>query len=225
MLQACERCPKKDECKAFYDQRFERMKNYINSIDADLFCQSVHLCASKSQSQSKIIIDELNQCTTCINYFDQRKENLEQGVNRLIPYLKDLCQRYSLKQCDDVLQGLQQNILPTVKNLQSKQVCSELGFCSLSAENGAMSFDYYRKAIEDELEEKICSSLGPFESLCQQVLHGNRKQVQTVKINDNIRDLLHIGEDKTSVNLLSAVNQGKFGEDELKDERMSLVSV
>lgn len=76
-----------------------------------------------------------------------------------------------------------------------------------------MSFDYYRKAIEDELEDKICASLGPFESLCKQVLHGNHEQVQTVKINDNIRDLLHIGEDKTSVNLLSAANQAECSRD------------
>ena len=211
MLQACERCPKKDECKAFYDQRFERAKTYINSIDVNLYCQAIHLCASKSQSAA-IITDELNQCTTCITYFDQRKENLEQGVNRLIPYLKDLCQRYNLKQCDDVLQGLQESIVPAVKQWQGKQICNQLGFCSLSDDNGAMSFDYYRKAIEDELEDKICASLGPFESLCKQVLRGNHKQVQTVKINDNIRDLLHIGEDKTSVNLLSAANQGKNNE-------------
>ena len=138
------------------------------------------------------------------------KENLEQGINRLVPYFKDLCQRYNLKQCDEVLQGIEQSILSTIKQLESKEICNQLGFCSLSNENTEMSFDYYRKSIEDELEEKICSTLGPFQSLCKQILHGNHKQVQTVKINDNIRDLLHIGVEKNSINLLSAVNQGRI---------------
>lgn len=70
-----------------------------------------------------------------------------------------------------------------------------------------MNFDAYEKQMEDEIEKNICSTLGPFQSLCKQVIRGNRKQIQTVKINYNIKDLMQIG---MKNNLFTAATLSKF---------------
>lgn len=71
-----------------------------------------------------------------------------------------------------------------------------------------MDFEQFEKHLEDEFDKNVCSTLGPFESLCKQMIRGNRKQVETLKINYNIKDLMSIGEKKTA-NFFTAANLGK----------------
>lgn len=95
--------------------------------------------------------------------------------------------------------------------MNPQQICNSIGFCSTN--ENEMDFDVYEKYLEDEIDKNICSTLGPFESLCKQVIQGNRKQIQTVKINYNIKDLMQIGEQMKNgmtKNYLSAANLGKF---------------
>ena len=72
-----------------------------------------------------------------------------------------------------------------------------------------MDFDKYEKYLEDEIDKNVCSTLGPFETLCKQMIRGNRKQIQTVKINYNIKDLMQIGEKNTKT-FFTAANLGKI---------------
>ena len=72
-----------------------------------------------------------------------------------------------------------------------------------------MNFETYEQVLVDELDKNICSTLGPFETLCKQVIRGNRKQIETVKINYNIKDLMNIGE-PLKQNFFTAANLSKW---------------
>lgn len=95
----------------------------------------------------------------------------------------------------------------SIGNVDPKQVCTSIGFCSTTNEENQMDFDAYEKHLEDEIDNNVCSTLGPFQSLCKQVIRGNRKQIQTVKINYNIKDLMQIG---MKNNLFTAATLSKF---------------
>ena len=45
------------------------------------------------------------------------------------------------------------------------------------------NIDDYEHAFIDEIGTNVCPMLGPFEALCQQVVHGDGKQVQAVSLN------------------------------------------
>lgn len=118
-------------------------------------------------------------------------------------YFDDICQRFELKPCQVFVQQLQQSVEKMLNAVDPRETCRQIGFCSTAVEASQATFEQYEKYLVDEVEKEICSTLGPFESLCQQMLRGNSEQIQTVKINYNIRDLMQIGEVK-SKNLLSA---------------------
>lgn len=61
-----------------------------------------------------------------------------------------------------------------------------MGFCE---QNAAHNIDDYEHAFVEEITKQVCSTLGPFETLCQQVVQGDSKQVQTINLNNiNIDD-------------------------------------
>ena len=110
-------------------------------------------------------------------------------------YFDDVCQRFAGKQCQVFVKQIQDSVKQSVENFNPKQTCTLIGFCSTTTNvENDVDFDRYEKYLEDEIDKNICSTLGPFESLCKQVIRGNTKQIQTVKMNYNIKDLMQIGE-------------------------------
>ena len=61
-----------------------------------------------------------------------------------------------------------------------------------------MDFDQYGKFLEDEIQTNVCTNLGPFETLCKQVIHGDTQGIQALKINYDIKDLMQLGKELTS---------------------------
>ena len=197
MLQACERCPKKDECRAFYNKRYDNIEAYVSSIDGDQMCQSLRLCSSSSSALTS------NQCSTCVERLQTRKEGARLAVDRVALYFDDLCQRFAPKQCQTFVQQIKQSAEQAIDRFDPKETCKRIGFCAATGVTEPMDFGVFEKHMEDELDENVCSTLGPFQTLCKQVIRGNRKQIQTVKINYNIRDLMQVGESR-ALNLFSA---------------------
>jgi hypothetical protein len=107
---------------------------------------------------------------------------------------------------------IQTSFEESVKNFDPKQTCTIIGFCSTNAKQDEIDFDTFEKYLEDEIDKNICSTLGPFESLCKQVIRGNRKQIETIHINYNIKDLMNIGEMKGGMtkNFFSAASLSKL---------------
>jgi hypothetical protein len=192
----------KDQCRTYYNQRFDDINTYLDSIDANQFCQTLHLCSTTS-----VIVIDTDKCSTCVERLQSRKEGILQAVNRLAAYFDDLCQRFANKQCQVFVKQIQTSFEESIGNFDPKQVCTVIGFCSTMKDTNQMDFDAYEKYLENEIDKNVCSTLGPFESLCKQVIRGNRKQIQTTKINYNIKDLMQIGQTE---NLFSAVNISKF---------------
>ena len=191
----------KDKCRDFVNNQFDSLNAYIDSIDANQFCQNLHLCTTTTT------VIETDKCTTCTQRLQSKKEVILQAVDRLAAYFDDLCQRFANNQCQTFVKQLQTSIETSIRNIDPKQICTVFGFCSGGKYAQQMDFDIYEKYLEDELDKNVCSTLGPFESLCKQVIRGNRKQVQTVKINFNIKDLMQLGQTE---NLFSAANIRKF---------------
>ncbi len=190
----------KDKCRDFFNHQFDSLNAYIDTIDPNQFCQTLHLCTTTA-------IIETDACSTCVDRLQSKKEGIVQAVDRLAAYFDDLCQRFANKQCQTFIKQIQTSVETSLQNVDPKQMCTLFGFCSTGNDAHQMNFDAYEKYLEDELDKNVCSTLGPFESLCKQVIRGNRKQVQTVKINFNIKDLMQIGQTE---NLFSAANISKF---------------
>ncbi|CAF3793085.1 unnamed protein product [Rotaria sp. Silwood1] len=188
LLRTCERCPSKDQCRDYYNQRFNNIKSYINNINADQFCQSLHLCSTS------LIIIHTDQCSKCLESLQSRKVTLLHALDRIVSYFDDICQRFAGKQCQIFLKQIQDSFQKSIENFDPKQTCHIIGFCSIKNIPDEIDFDKYEKYLEDEIDKNICSILGPFETLCKQTIHNNRKQIETVKINYNIKDLMQIGE-------------------------------
>ncbi|UJR26418.1 hypothetical protein I4U23_007750 [Adineta vaga] len=203
LLRTCERCSVKDQCRDYYNRRFDNLKSYLNNIDPAQFCQNIHLCAS---SHNTIGTDK---CTTCVERLQQRKDGILRGIDRVATYFDDLCQRFAGQQCQVFVKQIRTSFEESVKQFDPKQTCTAIGFCSTTNE---MDFDKFEKFLEDELDKSVCSTLGPFESLCKQMIRGNRKQIETIKINYNIKDLMQIGEKKTT-NFFTASNLNKCSQD------------
>jgi hypothetical protein len=160
----------------------------VNKINVDQFCQSIRLCSTAA------ITVEKSLCTECVEQFNQRKDNLLLTMNRLMTYFDDVCQRFDLKPCQSFVQQLQQTIPQVLNSFDAAATCHKIGFCSITSVASHVDLVSFGKHLEDEVESSLCPALGPFQSLCQQFVHGNRKQIETSKINFNIRDLMQIGE-------------------------------
>ena len=199
LLRTCERCTVKDQCRDYYNQRFDNLKSYINNIDAQQFCQNIRLCATAHS------VIQGDKCATCVDRLQQRKDGILRGIDRVASYFDDLCHRFAGEQCQVFVKQIQNSFEQSVRDFDPKQTCTAIGFCGA---NTAMDFGKFEKYLEEEFDKNVCSTLGPFESLCKQMIRGNRKQVETIKINYNIKDLMQIGEKKTS-NFFTAANLSK----------------
>ncbi len=136
----------------------------------------------------------IDKCSTCIARLEARKEGVLHAIDRVASYFDDVCQRFGVKQCQVFVKQIQTSFTESVQSFDPKQTCTAIGICSTDKNQMDMDFDAYEKYLEDEIDKNICSTFGPFESLCKHTIRGNRKQIETVKINYNIKDLMKIGE-------------------------------
>ncbi|CAF3821446.1 unnamed protein product, partial [Rotaria sordida] len=210
LLRTCERCPSKDQCRDYLNQRFNNIKSYINNINADQFCQSIHLCSTS------LIVIQTDQCSKCVESLQLRKDSILHALDRIVSYFDDICQRFAGKQCQIFIKQIQDSFEKSIKNFDPKQTCHLIGFCSETNVKQEIDFDKYEKYLEDDIDKNICSILGPFETLCKQTIRANRKQIETVKINYNIKDLMQIGEQITNgkiKNFFTAANLNECSRD------------
>jgi hypothetical protein len=151
----------------------------------------------------KTTTKDTERCSTCVDRLTSRRESLLRGVTRVTAYFDDICQRFELKPCQMFVQQLQQSVEKMINAVDPRETCRQIGFCSTVVEPSQATFEQFETYLVDEVEKEICATLGPFESLCKQILRGNSEQIQTVKINYNLRDLMQIGEVKNT-NVFSA---------------------
>jgi hypothetical protein len=139
----------------------------------------------------------MDTCSTCNQRLELKKDGILQAIDRLAGYFNDLCQKYAEKQCQIYVKQIKDSIQKSIEEFDTKQTCTSIGFCTTDGIEKEMNFNQYEKYLEDEIEKNICSILGPFETLCQDVIHGNTKQIQALKMNYDIKDLMQIGEELT----------------------------
>lgn len=166
------------------NQRFDNLTSYLKQIDPEQVCRNLHLCS----------IAVTDTCGICIQRFDERKDGILQAIDRLAGYFTDLCQKYGEKQCQIYVKEIKDSIVQSIEDFNSNDVCNSIGFCSIDIK---MNFDDYEKYLENEIKTNICSTLGPFEVLCEDVIHGNTEDIQSLKMNYDIEDLMKIGEELT----------------------------
>ena len=175
----------KDQCRDYYNQRYNDLKAYIDQIDPEKFCQNIHLCSVGSS----------NICETCVERLDGRKDVFVQAIDRLTGYFSDLCQKYADKTCQTYVQEMKQTIQESVTELDSNQTCTMMGFCGTDPTGENTNFDEYQASVEDDIEKNICSTLGSFEALCKAVIRGDTEQIQRLELNYDVKDVMQIGEE------------------------------
>ncbi|CAF4727604.1 unnamed protein product, partial [Rotaria socialis] len=56
LLQTCESCPVKDQCRELFNQQFDNLKSYVDGTNPEQFCQNIHLCS----------VSSVGKCSTCV---------------------------------------------------------------------------------------------------------------------------------------------------------------
>ncbi|CAF0857235.1 unnamed protein product, partial [Didymodactylos carnosus] len=192
LLHTCDWCPVKDECRDFYTRTFDYVKDYLDKIDPEQWCQATRLCPTSSVTVTG------DRCEQCTSRLQNRKDCFIRTIDRLTSYFDDLCQRFADKQCQNFVKEQSNRAKEWVQMFDPKETCQHMGFCTMISNDNEYqqdrSFDEYEKQFQSRIEDEICSKLGPFNSICRQVARGNMKEVQTTKINLNIKDLVELGE-------------------------------
>ncbi|CAF3355329.1 unnamed protein product [Rotaria socialis] len=182
LLQTCESCPVKDQCRELFNQQFDNLKSYVDGINPEQFCQNIHLCS----------VSSVGKCSTCVERLQLRKDAISQASDRLTGHFRDLCQQNADKQCQLYVQQVHDLVQLSLEEFDLTETCTAMGFCTTENSEKDLGFDQYEKNVENEIVKNICSTLGPFETLCKSIIHGDTKQIQELKINYDIKDLVQI---------------------------------
>ena len=184
------------KCEEFFNKRLDRINAYLQSLKVDEFCSAVHVCSS-SLSIAPLSVNDNGKCATCIQRIQPRKNAALQAVNRLLVHFTDLCTKADIPHCQEFVSEVIDEARMFVNEFDIEETCLAMGFCE---QNAAHDIDDYEHAFVDEIGKQMCSTLGPFEALCQKVVQGDSKQVQTISLNaTNIDDLfLQCEEDAVS---------------------------
>jgi hypothetical protein len=151
----------------------------LDSLTADKFCSAAHLCSSSS-SVILVSAKDGEECATCVQRLQPRKDAATQVIDRLSAYFTDLCKKTETVQCQEFVSEVMTEARSFINDFHVQDTCKAMGFCG---PNATYDVDNYEHAFVEEIGKEVCSMLGPFDELCQQVVQGNSKQVQTVSLN------------------------------------------
>ncbi|UJR22649.1 hypothetical protein I4U23_025689 [Adineta vaga] len=185
----CDRMSHSAECRQIATGFESDINSIITRFNAKQICQTTHLC-------STVLVTDT--CSSCINRLQLRKDAALQAIDRLAGYFNDLCQHYAQKECQAYVKEVHDFIQKSIEKFDPKETCTTIGFCGSNDNAEEMKFDEYELSIENDIEQNICSKLGPFETLCKSVVQGDTEQIQTLKMNYDIKDLIEISNDETT---------------------------
>jgi hypothetical protein len=175
----CEQYPVKEKFEQTFNKQLNTIKSYLHSLKHDELCSAVHHCPLLS-SPVLVSINGHGECAICIQRLQPRKDAAIQAVNRLSDYFTDLCSKLDMPQCQQFVSEMVTESRSFINEFDVQGTCLAMGFCE---QNAAHDIDEYEHAFVEEIGKEVCSMLGPFEALCQQVIQGNSKQAQTVSLN------------------------------------------
>jgi hypothetical protein len=181
---------------------------YLHLLKPDEFCSAIRLCSSSS---SAVIFPNNGggECTTCIQHLQPRKDAAIQAINRLSVYFTERCADWGIPQCQQFVSEVLTEFSSFINEFDVQGTCQTMGFCG---QNAAHDIDDYEHAFVDEIGKNVCSTLGPFETLCQQVVQGNSNQVQTISLSaTSIDDFFQDCDEKTDEENTVAATTGKYG--------------
>jgi hypothetical protein len=180
----CEHSIAQQKCKESFNQHFDTIDTYLHSLKPDGFCSEVHRCSFNSEEK----------CTACAQRLQPRKDAALEAVNRFVIYFTDLCTKSDNPQCQQFIFDVITEARSFINEFDVQGTCLSMGFCG---QNATHDIEDYEHAFS-EIGKEMCSLVAPFETLCQQVVQGNIKQVQTLSlIGTNIEDFFMQCEDKT----------------------------
>jgi hypothetical protein len=176
-------------------------------LKQDEFCSKAHLCSVPS-SLALVRINGGEKCAKCVQRLQPRKDAATQAVNRLSVYFTDLCPKLDMPQCSQFVSDVVTEALLFINEFDVQGTCMAMGFCE---QNAAHDIDEYEHAFIEEIGKEVCSTLGPFEALCQQVIRGDSKQIQTVSLDvTNVQDVLLRCDEKTDEGNAVAATTGEY---------------
>ena len=171
----------------------------MDKINSEQFCLKANLCS----------ISVNGTCSACVESLQLRKDGLLLIVNRVMKYFNNFCQQYAKNQCHMYVKQIHDSIQTYMKEFDLKETCTSIGFCSTDNSKNDIDFNQYEYYLENLIDRSICSRLGLFETLCKKLVRGDLQQIQEVKINIYIQDLVQIQENLTDA-LSTTDDVGKF---------------
>lgn len=204
-LDACNYCSAKTQCQDYTNHRFNSIKSYINNIDAEQFCENLHVC---STNEFDLTIDTNTTCIICeytmnmlSNYI--HKQSTEQEIEQSLQKVCNQMPQTLQQQCHELVENYGPTFIATlIREFDVSTVCRKLNLCTKTMSvdlrqtnpNACGVCDYVstyvdfalkRDSSEKSLEQAlatVCTHLSQaHQSQCQsivQLVRVNRKQVQ-----------------------------------------------
>ena len=135
----------KEQCQAFFNQQIDNIKSYLDNINPEQVCQTIHLCS----------LSLVNSCSTCMARLDLKKGALLQATSRFSEYFNDLCQKNSYEECQLFAQQIHDVIQISLEEFNSNETCSEIGFCTTDNNGYSLDFDSYEESLTNSIQNKF----------------------------------------------------------------------
>ncbi|CAF1264556.1 unnamed protein product [Adineta steineri] len=175
----CKQCRGKEKCEEYFNELIDTFKTYLNSLIPNQVCTAMHQCFS-SPPIILIPANVTGDCTVCVKFLQPRKDAALQAIDRLSTYFTDLYIKLNMPQYQQLVSEITTEARLFINEFNVQDTCMIMGLCE---PNAIQNVNDYEQAFVQEIGKKLCSTLGPFDALCQQIVEGNVKQVQMISIN------------------------------------------
>jgi len=132
-LDTCNYCPDKTQCQDYINHRINDIKTYATNIDAEEFCQNLHLC---STNEFELTTDTNTTCILCeyamnilSNYIHQKstEQEIKQGLVKVCNQMPRTLQQ----QCHDFVENYGPPIIAIlIQQFDVSTVCRKLNLCT-----------------------------------------------------------------------------------------------
>ncbi|CAF4491466.1 unnamed protein product, partial [Rotaria socialis] len=166
----CDQVSGRDSCLQLTDRIETNAKKFISRFDSKKACQSLTLCKSSEMKTNE------DQCRTCQNDIDQRQHRFLSVINEVTTESLSLC---TDNDCRTNVRSQQEEILDTMNNSNSQNLCQHLGYCELDNTYELSSTllrlrslaHYQAKNLDERLQSiDVCSDYGQLKSMCEHIL-------------------------------------------------------
>ena len=123
-----ERFPEKVKCEEFFKKQRDIISGYLHSLKPDRFCSEVRHCSSSSPDTLHPV-NNREECVTCVQRLQPRKDAATRVVDQLSAYFTDHCAKVNIPQCQQFVSEMVTEARSFISEFDVEGTCLAMGFC------------------------------------------------------------------------------------------------